>query len=68
MQNLKRMMKVCDGFGDSPKPMVRISNRFLVNSGFLTGNKIEVRYQDGKIIITRIEPSDDSNTRLAVQR
>ena len=35
------------------KPMVRISNRFLLRSGFKVGDKVEVEYKDEEIIIRK---------------
>jgi hypothetical protein len=55
MQNIKRNMTVTDSPGDNnSKPMIRIANRFLLSSGFLVGNKIEVKYRNGRIIINRL--------------
>jgi hypothetical protein len=34
------------------KPMIRIANRFLLESGFKVGNKAEVEYGHGVITIT----------------
>lgn len=34
------------------KPMIRIANRFLLESGFKVGNKAEVEYGNGVITIT----------------
>lgn len=35
------------------KPMIRLSNRFLKESGFTVGSKIEAEYGNGIIIITK---------------
>jgi antitoxin component of MazEF toxin-antitoxin module len=34
--------------------MIRITNRFLSDAGFKIGDKIDVSYQRGKIIIIKI--------------
>lgn len=38
---------------DRKRPMIRIANSLLTNSGFNVGNKIEVSYQEGLIIINK---------------
>src|SRR3989338_5797832 len=44
------------------KPMIRICNRFLLESGFNVGNKITVQYGDGIITIRKInEQSHEHN-------
>jgi len=49
-----RRMKVLRAPGTDNKPMIRISNNFLVNAGFSIGTKVEVSYCRGIIVITRI--------------
>lgn len=33
-------------------PMIRISNRFLLEAGFKVGTLVEVEYEEGKIVIS----------------
>lgn len=48
----KREMTVAYAPGDyTQKPMIRIANRFLLESGFKVGNKVDVKYGNGIIII-----------------
>jgi hypothetical protein len=35
------------------KPLIRLSNRFLVHIGFRVGRKINVHYKKGVVTITR---------------
>lgn len=42
-------------------PMLRIANRFLLDSGFTVGCKIDVQYENGKIIITLNKTYDNNN-------
>lgn len=51
----KRLMKVAyaPGSTGASKPMIRISNRFLSESGFTIGSKIEAEYGNGIITITK---------------
>ena len=35
-------------------PMIRIANNYLKKAGFEYGNKIEVEYQKGKVIIVKL--------------
>jgi len=55
MQYIKRRQTVAyaPGYWKS-KPMIRLINRFLLDSGFQIGNKVEVKYEDGRIVITRL--------------
>ena len=39
---------------DKQKPMIKIANFFLLKSGFKVGDKIEVKYQDSRLIIRKI--------------
>ena len=51
----RRLMKVAyaPGSTGAQKPMIRIANRFLVESGFTVGSKIEAEYGNGIITITK---------------
>lgn len=73
MQNTKRNMTVVSSPGDNrQKPMIRIRNNWLSKAGFPVGSRIQVKYKDSRIVITRmpfqIDSGDDSNNCLAVQR
>ncbi len=49
-----RNMTVTTGLGEDPRrPMIRITNNFLLSYGFAVGCKIEVRYINGVIHIIR---------------
>lgn len=50
----KRLMTVAyaPGSTGASKPMIRIANRFLAESGFTVGSKIEAEYGQGVITIT----------------
>jgi len=50
----KRKMMVVRAPCTEASPMIRISNKFLSDAGFEIGNKIEIYYQRGKIIINKI--------------
>lgn len=39
---------------DTQKPMIRITNFFLLKYGFKVGDKINVEYQDNQLIIKKI--------------
>lgn len=50
----KRAMTVAYAPGENDKrPMIRIANRFLAESGFTVGSKIEAEYGQGVITITK---------------
>ena len=40
-------------YAGEQKPMLRITNRFLIKSGFKVGSKINVQYGNKIIIITK---------------
>lgn len=44
-----------DNLGSKPMPYIRITNKFLQKYGFEYGDKIVVKYQKGKITITKHE-------------
>jgi hypothetical protein len=51
----KREMTILEAPGDDrQKPMIRIANRFLLESGFTVGSKVEVEYSDNFITINKI--------------
>lgn len=54
----KRQMTVAYAPGSTSvsKPMIRIANRFLAESGFTVGSKIEAEYGNGIITLTK-QPS-----------
>lgn len=55
--NVKRTMTIVDAPGaDQPlgKPMLKIANRFLYNSGFTVGTKVEVEYAHEVVIIRKL--------------
>ncbi|MFA6414848.1 MAG: SymE family type I addiction module toxin [Candidatus Paceibacterota bacterium] len=39
---------------NTQRPMIRIANRFLAESGFTVGSKIEAEYGQGVITITKL--------------
>jgi len=41
--------------GDTGKPMLRIANRLLLESGFTVGSKAEIQYGNGVITITKLD-------------
>ena len=50
----KREMTVAYAPGENDKrPMIRIANRLLAESGFTVGSKIEAEYGNGIITITK---------------
>ncbi len=51
----KRLMTVAyaPSSTSEPKPMIRLANRFLAESGFTVGSKIEAEYGNGIITITK---------------
>ena len=51
----KRLMKVAYApcSTGASKPMIRIANKYLVESGFTVGSKIEAEYGNGIITITK---------------
>ena len=51
----KRLMTVAYAPGSTSvqKPMIRIANRFLAESGFTVGSRIEAEYGNGVITITK---------------
>ena len=51
---LTRKMSIVRAPCTEASPMIRISNKFLSDAGFETGDKIDVSYQRGKIIINKI--------------
>lgn len=48
---LTRKMSIVRAPCTEANPMIRISNKFLSDAGFKIGDKIDVSYQRGKIII-----------------
>ena len=54
----RRLMTVAyaPGSTSEQKPMIRIANRFLAESGFTVGSKIEAEYGNGIITLTK-QPS-----------
>lgn len=56
---MTRVMTVAYAPGDhrKPKPMIRISNHFLFDSGFFIGEPIVVVYENGVITIKKINKS-----------
>lgn len=59
MQNTKRVMTITRSPGeDNIKPMLRITNGFLLNAGFAIGTKLEVKYGKGVITITLLPNQD----------
>ena len=40
--------------GDDRKPMIKIINRSLLKSGFIVGEKYQVTYEQGKIVINKL--------------
>jgi len=40
--------------GDGCKPMIRIANRLLLESGFIVGSKVEIQYDRNVITITKL--------------
>ena len=66
---MKREMTVtyAPGIGTA-KPMIRITNRFLTNSGFSIRDKIEVRYGSEVITISKLNQNHERNSnKLSVQ-
>lgn len=51
----RRLMTVAyaPGSTGAQKPMIRLSNRFLTESGFIVGSKIEAEYGNGIITLTK---------------
>lgn len=51
----RRLMTVAyaPGSTGASKPMIRIANKYLVESGFTVGSKIEAEYGNGIITITK---------------
>jgi len=49
---------------NTQKPMIRITNRFLLDYGFTIGSKIEVKYANGRITITQKEPCFNHNKSI----
>lgn len=51
----RRLMTVAyaPGSTGASKPMIRIANKYLAESGFTVGSKIEAEYGNGIITITK---------------
>jgi hypothetical protein len=55
----KRLMTVVDTPSRHRTPMIRITNRFLSRSGFDIGDAISVDFRPNKIIINRLNKSNE---------
>lgn len=55
----KRLMTVVYTPTNHRTPMIRISNQFLSKSGFGIGDVISVNFRPNKIIINRLEKSNE---------
>lgn len=64
---MKRKMTV-SYCADKQKPMIRITNFFLLKSGFKVGDKIDVEYQDNQLIIKKINQKQIYEDNLQTRR
>ena len=44
-----------------PKPMLRITNRLLLNAGFKVGSKVSVEYGDKIITVRKLQSHEHNN-------
>ena len=65
MTPLIRRMSVVRTPGTEDRPMIRIANRFLSDAGFEIGGTVEVHYQNGVIIIKKLNEHESNNIQKA---
>lgn len=67
LHSMNSTMTVSYAPGDSERPMVRIANRWLAESGFLVGSKFNVEYANNLITLKKLTHEHSNNLQTPRQ-